>query len=65
MEENIGERINVHRSKEIAAMETKSVGANCPFCLTMLSDGMKDEAVGKPDVPVRDLAEIVASRLDV
>ena len=65
MEEDIGERINVHRSKEIAEMNTKSVGANCPFCLTMISDGMKDEAVGKGDVPVRDLAEIVAARLDV
>ena len=65
MEEHIGERINVHRSKEIAEMNTKSVGANCPFCLTMISDGMKDEAVGKEDVPVRDLAEIVAARLDV
>ena len=65
MEEHIGERINVHRSKEIASMETKSVGANCPFCITMITDGMKDAEVNRDDIPVRDLAEIVASRLDV
>ncbi len=64
MEEHIGERINVHRSKEIAEMNTKSVGANCPFCITMITDGMKDEEVGKEDVAVKDLAEIVAARLE-
>ena len=64
MEEHIGERINIHRSKEIAEMNTKSVGANCPFCITMITDGMKDEEVGKEDVAVKDIAEIVAARLD-
>jgi Fe-S oxidoreductase len=63
MEEHIGERINVHRSKELAEANTSQVGANCPFCITMISDGMKDEAVGKEDVTVRDLAEIVADCL--
>ena len=63
MEEHIGERINVHRSKELADANTSQVGANCPFCITMISDGLKDEAVGKEDVEVRDLAEIVADSL--
>ena len=61
MEEDIGERINVHRSKEIASANTKVVGSNCPFCLTMISDGMK--AVDKEDVVTKDLAEIVADAL--
>ena len=63
MEEHIGERINVHRSKELGDANTTQVGANCPFCITMISDGLKDEAVGKENVEVRDLAEIVADSL--
>ena len=62
MEEHIGERINVHRSQEIAETNSTVVGSNCPFCLTMISDGMK--AVGKEEVETLDLAEIVARKLE-
>ena len=62
MEEHIGERINEHRSKEIAETNSTVVGSNCPFCLTMISDGMK--AVGKEEVETLDIAEIVARSIE-
>jgi Fe-S oxidoreductase len=64
MEEKIGERINVHRAKEAVAAGTDTVGSNCPFCLTMLKDGVA--ALGKDEsVRTLDLAEIVAQAMNV
>jgi Fe-S oxidoreductase len=63
MEEKIGERINVHRAKEAVAAGTDTVGSNCPFCLTMLKDGVA--ALGKDEsVRTLDLAEIVAQSVE-
>lgn len=51
-------RINLERAEEIAATKTGVVAANCPFCLTMLQDGMK--AMDKQDeIMVYDLAELI------
>lgn len=51
-------RINIERSEEIIASGAGVVAANCPFCLTMLQDGMK--AKDKQDsVMVYDLAELI------
>jgi Fe-S oxidoreductase len=62
MEEKIGERINLHRSKEAVAVGTDCVGSACPFCLTMLKDGVAE--LGKDEqVKTLDLAEIVAQAL--
>lgn len=62
MEENIGERINVHRASEAVAAETNTVGSSCPFCLVMMRDGVGE--LGKDEqVATQDLAEIVAEAL--
>lgn len=61
MEERIGERINVHRSKEAAAAETDTVGSACPFCLVMMRDGLAE--LGKEETKAMDVAEIVAQAL--
>lgn len=58
MEETEGTRINENRTKE--ALETGAVGiaSACPFCMTMMTDGVK--AFEKSDeVYVKDIAEIV------
>jgi len=61
MEERVGERINVERKKELLATGAEAVAVACPFCMTMLSDaGTK---LGS-SVPVYDIAEVVAQRLD-
>ncbi len=50
-------RINIERAEEIIATGAKAVVANCPFCITMLSDGMK--AKDQQDVMVYDLSELI------
>lgn len=60
-EESLGSRINHLRADEIAASGAPLAAAACPFCLTMLRDGLKDK--GREDIAVKDIAEIVAERL--
>jgi Fe-S oxidoreductase len=62
MEETIGTRINVERSKEIVAENAETVAVGCPFCLTMIEDGMK-ELDKDEQVKTRDIAELVAAHL--
>jgi Fe-S oxidoreductase len=58
MEEKIGTRINEERAKEAVATGAKTVGTACPFCMTMMTDGMK--SLGKSDtVKVKDVAEVL------
>jgi Fe-S oxidoreductase len=35
--------------------------AACPFCLTMLRDGLKDK--GRDDIKVKDIAQLIAESL--
>ncbi|MCA1795372.1 MAG: (Fe-S)-binding protein, partial [Desulfobacteraceae bacterium] len=62
MEETIGSRINVERSKEIVEQNAETVAVGCPFCLTMLEDGMK-ELDKDEQIKTRDIAELVAEHL--
>ena len=53
-------RINIERSEEALATGAEIIAANCPFCLTMMSDGVK--AAEKQDsVMVYDLAELIVN----
>lgn len=62
MEETKGERINVNRAKEALATGAKTVATACPFCMTMMNDGIKEQ--GKEnEVAVKDIAEVVAESL--
>ncbi len=62
MEETIGKRINLERSEEIAAKRVANVAVGCPFCLTMIEDGMKE--LGKEEeIKTRDIAEFVADNM--
>ncbi len=56
MEETIGKRINHERAEEVIATGATGVAAACPFCITMLRDGIND-INGEADV--KDIAEIV------
>ena len=60
MEETAGTRVNVERSQELLATGADQIAVACPFCMTMITDGVT--ASGQ-DVPVLDVAEVVASRL--
>ncbi len=61
LEEDAGTRVNVARAAQALALAPDAVATSCPFCLTMLADGMVS---AKADVPVRDIAEILAGAYD-
>jgi Fe-S oxidoreductase len=60
MEERQGKRINAERTEELLATGADTIAVACPFCMTMISDGVK---AAQSDVPVLDIAEVVAGRL--
>ena len=51
--------INIKRTEEALATGAKIVAAACPFCMTMMSDGIKNKE-REQEVKVLDLAELVA-----
>ena len=62
LEEKIGTRVNEDRAREAIATGASTVATACPFCMTMMTDGVK--AAGQGDkVQVKDLAEIVAESI--
>jgi Fe-S oxidoreductase len=62
MEETIGKRINQERAEEIVAKDASHVAVGCPFCLTMIEDGMKD-LEKEEEIKTLDIAELVASHM--
>lgn len=51
-------RVNTERVEEVLSTGQKTVVANCPFCITMLQDGIKEKEQ-QDDVMVVDLAELI------
>ncbi len=60
LEEHLGQRINEMRTEQAIASSAGVVGTACPFCLTMISDGIKVKEV---EVKALDLAEILAQSI--
>ena len=60
MEERTGKRINAERTEELLATGADTIAVACPFCMTMMTDGVN--AAGA-DVPVLDISEVVAEQL--
>ncbi|RMG58103.1 MAG: (Fe-S)-binding protein [Bacteroidetes bacterium] len=54
--------INIERTEEALATGAHVIAAACPFCMTMLSDGVK-HFEKEDSVVVKDLAELVAESL--
>ena len=52
--------INVERTEEALNTGAEIIAANCPFCLTMLQDGVKSKDK-QDDVMVYDLAELIVN----
>ena len=55
-------RINVERTKEALATGASVIAAACPFCNTMLTDGVKSNEK-EEQVQVLDIAELVAASM--
>ena len=52
------QEINIKRTKQAINTNAKIIAAGCPFCNTMLSDGIKSESENM-DVKVMDISEII------
>ena len=56
-------RINFERGREAVETGASVIASNCPFCMTMLSDGVKEQ--GKEEsVKVLDIAEMIALQIE-
>jgi heterodisulfide reductase subunit D len=61
-EEKGATRINFERSAEALDTGAKVIAAACPFCNTMLTDGVK-HGEKEEDVKVMDIAELIAASI--
>ncbi|HCZ36899.1 MAG TPA: CoB--CoM heterodisulfide reductase, partial [Cytophagales bacterium] len=51
--------INVERAEEALTTGAKTIAVACPFCMTMMTDGVKNKEK-EAEVKVKDLAELIA-----
>ena len=68
MEETRGTRINAERTRQALETGASTVATACPFCMTMLKDGLSDAQSEAPVasgiVSARDIAEILADVIE-
>lgn len=55
-------RINVERTREAIDTQSEIIASNCPFCMTMLTDGVKANEK-EEQVKVLDIAEMIAASM--
>ena len=63
MEENIGKRVNAERTEQALAVRPDVISTACPFCMTMMTDGIKTKEAADR-VQVKDIAEVVLQAMD-
>jgi Fe-S oxidoreductase len=51
--------INVERTEEALQTNAETIAVACPFCMTMLTDGIKNKEK-ENEIKVKDLAELIA-----
>ena len=62
--ENGSKDINIERTEQALEIKPDIVAAGCPFCNTMLTDGIKSKEK-ESEVPVMDIAELIANAKDL
>ncbi len=62
LEETEGKKINLERMEDVKKLNPEAVATACPFCSTMLNDGIKDEGLTET-TQSKDIAEYVAQAL--
>ena len=50
--------VNVERIEEALTVKPDVIAANCPFCITMLTDGLKAKD-RQDDIMVYDISELI------
>ena len=59
MEEQNKDRVNVKRTLQLLEPAPKTIASACPFCMTMLTDGLKNESK-EDEVRQLDVVELLA-----
>jgi len=59
--ENGTQEININRTEEALALNPNIIATGCPFCNTMMTDGVKSVNEGSADV--LDIAELIADNI--
>ncbi len=62
-EEKGTKRVNIERVEEALVTNAKIVASACPFCNTMMTDGVKNKGQ-EESVEVLDLAELIAASME-
>ncbi len=58
MEEQNKNRVNVKRTLQLVDTGAKTIASACPFCMTMLTDGLKSESL-EEEIKQMDVAELL------
>lgn len=62
MEENLGTRVNHFRTKDAESTGANIIATACPYCMTMLSDGVTELEIGH--MKTKDIAELVLESIE-
>jgi Fe-S oxidoreductase/nitrate reductase gamma subunit len=63
MEEKTGTRMSHNRSRQLVSTGADTVAVGCPFCMTMLEDGVKTVSPEGQTPRVLDIAEVLAQAI--
>ena len=64
MEEQNTDRMNVRRTLQLLDTGAKTIASGCPFCMTMLTDGIKSKSL-EDEVKQMDVAELLEQSCDL
>ena len=56
--------INIERTEQALEVKPDIIAAGCPFCNTMMTDGIKNKEK-EDSIPVKDIAELIAEAEDL
>jgi len=62
--ENGNKEINIERIEDALEIQPDIIAAGCPFCNTMMTDGVKNKE-READIKVLDIAELIANAQDL
>ena len=56
--------ININRTEEAIKINPECIATGCPFCNTMMTDGIKNKEK-ENEIKVMDIAELIAKTQDL
>jgi Fe-S oxidoreductase len=63
MEEEPTQRVNTRRVEQALETNPDAVAVACPFCMTMIDDGLKAKGKEEAELPALDVMEMVAAAM--